>query len=156
MTFLTTGMTDSQHLTSPSFLSHTGNGLHVSAGPTIILVVIHSRAGTGNRPECCGVIKGLSLASVNSLTLCWRRAYAELVGLRRREEMGGWEGKPGSWRKTVWLSIPVRADSWPVTVSLPRYWLEGDFDNVFKESSYYLIRCCYLRLNSKNKNKLNG
>lgn len=96
VTFLTTGMTDSQHLTSPSFLSHTGNGLHVSAGPTIILVVIHSRAGTGNRPECCGVIKGLSLASVNSLTLCWRRAYAELMGLRRREEMGGWEGKPGS------------------------------------------------------------
>lgn len=83
VTLLTTGKTDNQHLTSPTSFSHTGSGPHVSAGPTIILVVIRSRVGTGNRQESCGVIKGLSLASLNSLAPCWKRAYTELMGLGR-------------------------------------------------------------------------
>lgn len=88
------GCTDNQHLTSPTSLSHTGSGPHVSTGSTIILVVIHSTAGTENRQESCGVIKGLSLASLNSLATCWKRAYTELMALGRGvRARGKGEGK---------------------------------------------------------------
>lgn len=117
VTFLTTGRTDSQHLTSPTSFSHTGSGPHVSAGPTIILVVIRSRVGTGNRQESCGVIKGLSLASLNSLAPCWRRAYTELMGLGR-EGRGEKEGRGPDGKKhrmcvylVSGLAIPVRTYS---------------------------------------------
>lgn len=103
-TFLTTGRTDSQHLTRHTSFAHTGNGPHVSVGSTIILVVIRSRAGTGNRPESGGVIKGLSLAPLNSLALCWRKAYTELMGLRK-EERGG-EGACGK-KLNVWCTWHV-------------------------------------------------
>lgn len=83
VTLLTTGKAD-RHLTSL-----TGSGPHVSAGPTIILVVIRSRVGTVNRQESCGVIKGLSLASLDSLAPCWRRAYTELMGFGRGVREGG-------------------------------------------------------------------
>lgn len=109
VTLLTTGRTDSQHLTSLTSFCHTGSGLHVSAGPTIILVVIHSRIGSGNRQESCGVIKGLSLASLNSLAPCWRRAYSELMGLGRgkrgkREEERGGEKLPNGCVFGAWFS----------------------------------------------------
>lgn len=58
-------------------------------GPTVALVVILSRAGAGNKLESRGVIKGLSLASLNSLAPCWRGAYAELMGFGE-EVMGEW------------------------------------------------------------------
>lgn len=82
--FITTGKkTDAQHLTSPTSFSHTGIGPCDSAGSTIILVVIHSRVGSGNRQESCEVIKRLSLASLNSLAPCWKKAYTELMALGR-------------------------------------------------------------------------
>lgn len=90
MTFLPAGRTDSQHLTSPPSFSLTGSGPHVSAGLAIILVAIHNRAGAWNRLQSCGVIKGLSLASLNSLAPCWRGAYAELMAFGgKREKEGG-------------------------------------------------------------------
>lgn len=113
-----------QHLTSPTPFSLTGSGPHVSAGLAIILVVIHNRAGAGNRLQSCGVIKGLSLASLNSLAPCWRGAYAELMAFggrgKRREERGRrWE----SWKKkkkekdSVFLCV-VYTDLWELIPSI--------------------------------------
>ncbi|KAK2837641.1 hypothetical protein Q5P01_014853 [Channa striata] len=38
--------------------------------------------------ESCGAIKGLSLASPNSLAPRWKRAYTELMGLGRKKRRG--------------------------------------------------------------------
>lgn len=104
VTFLTTGRSDSKHLTSPTSFSHRGSGPHVSAGPTIILVVNRSGVGTGNRPESCGLIKGLSLASLNSLAPCWRKAYTGMMGLRGCGVGGsGWKKKQNVW--CIWCLL---------------------------------------------------
>ena len=97
VTFFTTGRTDSQQLTNPTSFSHTGSGPHVSAGLISISVVIHSGTGSGNRAESCRVIKGLSLASLNSLPPCWRGAYTELMGFG---EMGT-EGNETKQEKNI-------------------------------------------------------
>lgn len=118
VTFITPGKkTDIQHLTSPTSFSHTGSGPCVSAGSTMILVVIRSRVGGGNRQESCEVIKGLSLASLNSLAPCWKKAYTELIALGRgvREGKRGREGGRETNRMCVYLvsglAILVQTDS---------------------------------------------
>lgn len=95
-TFFTTGRTDSWHLTHSTSFWHTGNGPHISTGPAIIIVVTHSGSGIGNKPESCKVIKELSLASLNSLATCWRRAYTELTV---------WGERRGEKRKKSWMCL---------------------------------------------------
>jgi hypothetical protein len=67
-----------------------------------------------------------------------RQLYSEALGIRFKEETGGYlhtEGLDGAKTFALWpLSQVVEAcfgkDSWPADIPVPQAWLELDVDNV--------------------------